>query len=76
MPSLANDYADFRAETVRLTALLGSTSSLGPKHRKYIAEIALLRLAILIENTMKSVFCKLSCGATYIDGAAPALLAR
>jgi hypothetical protein len=76
MPSLVNDYANFRAETARLTALLASTLNLAPKHRKYIAEIALIRLAILIENTMKSVFCKLSCGAAYMDGAAPALLAR
>jgi hypothetical protein len=76
MPSLVGDYAAFRAETARLTALLASTNSLAPKHRKYIAEIALLRLAILIENSMKSVFCKLSCGATYINGAAPVVLAQ
>lgn len=76
MPSLSSDYADFRAETARLTALLASTADLGPRHRKYIAEIALLRLAILIENTMNTVFCKLSCGATFIDGAAPTLLAQ
>lgn len=75
MPSLVNDYADFRAETTRLTRLLASTSNLGPAHRKFIAEIALLRLAILIENSMKSVFCKLSCGATFINGSAPTLLA-
>jgi hypothetical protein len=76
MPLLVRDYAEFTAETKRLTALLASTSQLDPKHRKYIAEIALVRLAILIENSMKSVFCKLSCGATYIDGSAPTLLAQ
>jgi hypothetical protein len=76
MPSLVNDYAGFRSETARLTALLVSTSNLGPAHRKFIAEIALLRLAILIENSMKSVFCKLSCGATFINGSTPTLLAR
>jgi hypothetical protein len=76
MPSLVGDYAEFRAETTRLTALLASTAELGPKHRKYIAEVALLRLAILIENSLKAIFCKLSCGANYIDGSAPTLLAQ
>jgi hypothetical protein len=76
MPSLLIDYSDFRAETARLTALLASTTALAPAHRKFIAEIALLRLAILIENSMKSVFCKLICGATYFDGAAPSLLVQ
>lgn len=76
MPSLADDYAVFRAETTRLINLLASTSTLAPAHRKVIAEIALLRLAILIENSMKSVFCKLSCGATYIDGSVPQLLVQ
>jgi hypothetical protein len=76
MPSLVNDYADFRAETARLTSLLVSTTTLAPKHRKYIAEVALLRLAILIENSMKVVFCKLCCGASFIDGATPLLLAQ
>jgi len=76
MPSLINDYADFRSETARLTSLLASTTALAPKHRKYIAEVALLRLAILIENSMKAVFCKLCCGATFIDGTAPILIVQ
>jgi hypothetical protein len=71
MPSLVGDYTAFRAETTRLTGLLVSASALTPAHRKLIAEIALLRLAIWIENSMKSVFCKLSCGATYINGNVP-----
>lgn len=76
MPSLVNDYADFRAETTRLMSLLASTTTLAPKHRKYIAEVALLRLAILIENSMRIVFCKLCCGATFIDGAVPTLIVQ
>ncbi len=74
MPSIHGDYADFRAETARLNTLLESTANLAPAHRKYIAEIALLRLAILIENSMKTVFCKLLCGADFIDGTSPILL--
>lgn len=74
MPSLHRDYTDFRAETARLDRLLASTVDLAPTHRKYIAEIALLRLAILIENSMKAIFCKLLCGADFIDGTSPKLL--
>lgn len=74
MPSLIDDYTAFRAETKRLSAILESTSALAPAHRKFIAEIALLRLVILIENSLKSVFCKLSCGATYLDSSAPIIL--
>jgi hypothetical protein len=76
MPSLVADYTAFRAETMRLTGLIASTSALAPAHRKFIAEIALLRLAILIENSMRSVFCKISCGATYINGNLPIVLAH
>lgn len=76
MPSLADDHTAFAKETARLTDILASTASLTPAHRKFIAEIALLRLAILVENSMRSVFCKLVCGATYIDGSAPILLAQ
>jgi hypothetical protein len=76
MPSLVPDCREFRVETARLLTLLTSTGDLAPTHRKFIAEIALLRLAILIENSMRKVFCKLICGAMYINGTAPALLAR
>lgn len=76
MPALQADHAAFRTETGRLTAILASTAVLAPAHRKFIAEIALLRLAILIENSMKSVFCKLTCGASYLDGSEPVVLAR
>ena len=76
MPSLADDCTNFKKEIVRLTGILQSTSSLVSSHRKFIAEIALIRLSILIENTMKSVFCKLACGATYIDGSMPIILAQ
>ena len=76
MPSLVDDCRKFEKEIARLTGILQSTSSLAPSHRKFIAEIALIRLSILIENTMRSVFCKLACGATYIDGKMPTILAQ
>ncbi|OWK19717.1 hypothetical protein AJ88_39025 [Mesorhizobium amorphae CCBAU 01583] len=70
-----DDYAAFRLETDRLNALMQSTVSLSPAHRKFIAEIACLRLAILMENTIHLVCCKIVCGAPYLDGTAPAVLA-
>ena len=76
MPSLVDDCSIFMKETARLTDILHSTSSLAPTHRKFIAEIALIRLSILIENTMRLVFCKLACGAEYIDGSMPILLVQ
>ena len=75
MPSLVDDCTIFMKETARLTGILQSTSSLAPTHRKFIAEIALIRLSVLIDNTMRSVFCKLVCGAAYIDGSTPIILA-
>jgi hypothetical protein len=76
MPSFAGDYAAFQAETNKLRQLIASTGGLEPAHRKYIAEIALLRLAILVENTLHSFETKLVCGAPYLDGQFPILLAR
>jgi hypothetical protein len=76
MPSLTADYAGFRAECDRLTNLLRSTGPLDPAHRKFIAEIALLRLAILIESSMYIACCKLACGASYLDGTLPNLLVQ
>ena len=63
-------------ETDRLIALLGSMTALGTEHRKVIAEIAHLRLGILLENHMKIIFSKLCCGTPYIDGSLPNLLAK
>lgn len=76
MPSLVADRANFIKETGRLADILKSTSSSAPAHRKFIAEIALIRLSVLIENSMRSVFCKLVCGATYINGSRPTVLAQ
>jgi hypothetical protein len=42
-------------------------------HRRVIAEIAHLRLAILVENHLKVIFSKICCAAGYLDGTAPVL---
>ena len=74
MPALLST-SSFRNESARLAEWLASTATLAPAHRKLLAEIALLRLSILIENSMKQVFCKLICGALYMDGSEPVRLA-
>src|SRR5437764_941998 len=61
-------------ETDRLLSLLGSTRLIEAVHRKVIAEIIHLRLAILLENHLKIVFGKLCCAANYLDGTNPQLL--
>jgi hypothetical protein len=75
MPRLHPEYGSFVRETDRLLALLASTSMIGPAHRKVVAEIVHLRLAILLENHLKQVFGKLCCAAPYLDGSAPVVLA-
>jgi len=75
MPSLAPDLRLVVKETQKLFDLLDSWDSLSSIHRKILAEIMLVRLAIIIENFVKSIFSKLSCGATYLDGSAPVILA-
>ena len=76
MPSLAPDLRLVVKETEKLFSLLDSWDSLLPIHRKVLAEIILVRLAIIIENFLKSIFSKLSCGADYLDGTAPIILAE
>ena len=74
MARLDPEYRSFFEETNRLLALLASSSTMAALHRKVIAEIVHLRLAILLENQMKTIFSKLVCGAPYLDGTLPRLL--
>lgn len=74
MPLLNPEYKSFYEETDRLLSLLSSMPNVLPQHRKLLAEIIHLRLAILLENHMKIIFSKLCCGARYADGSRPALL--
>jgi hypothetical protein len=75
MARLQPEEFSFRKETDRLLSLLDSIAALSPSHKKIIAEIVLLRLAILIENHLKLIFCKIACSAVYLDGTHPRLIA-
>src|SRR5271166_5156596 len=76
MARLLHEHNSFFYETDRLLALLGTLASVAPIHRKLIAEIMLMRLSFLLENHLKLIFAKLSCGALYLDGSLPTLLLR
>jgi len=76
MARLHPELRSFTEETDRLLALLASITAMASLHRKVIAEIVHLRLAILLENHMKIIMSKLCCGTTYLDGTVPNLLVQ
>jgi len=61
MARLHPELRSFTEETDRLLALMASITAMAPLHRKVIAEIVHLRLAILLENHMKIIMAKLCC---------------
>lgn len=71
IPSLNVDWRGYQAETQRLQTLLPSLAALAPAHRKLVAEIVMVRLFLLIENTLASVGAKILCGAKYLDTTQP-----
>lgn len=76
MPRLDVDFRSFDKETQKLNNLTNNINSLSPLHQKLVAEIMLLRLLSLLENTIESIFVKIACGANYLDGSVPILLGR
>jgi len=68
---LSVDWHRIHEQTTRLEGLASSLSNLQPRHRKLVAEIALVRLFLLLENTVSSIGSKLLTGAGYLDGTAP-----
>lgn len=73
-PSLNVDWRRYQAETQRLQTLLPSLPALIPAHRKLVAEIVMVRLFLLIENTLASAGAKILCGANYLDATPPKIL--
>lgn len=74
MLRLAPERLSFEREANRLLGLVRSSTHIEPAYRKLLAEIVSLRLADLLENHPKAVFCKLVCGVAYLDGSFPVLL--
>ena len=71
IPQLSVDWRDFQRDTDHLSSLLASLKPLQVNHRKMVAEMVLVRLFSLAENTMTSVSVKLLCGAIYLDNTSP-----
>ena len=69
--SLNVDWTQFQSATRQLQELLVSSQQLPVRQRKLIAEIVMVRLFLLAENTISSVCLKLLCGAGYLDGTRP-----
>jgi hypothetical protein len=74
MARLEPERRSFFNETDRLLRLLNSTASIETTHRRVIAEIIHLRLAILVENHLQNIISKICCAASYLDGSTPVLL--
>lgn len=68
------DWRRFQVESQRLQGLIPSLPALDPAHRKLVAEIALVRLFLLVENTLASAAAKILCGAHYLDATVPSRL--
>ena len=70
-PQLSADWRRFQLESGRLEDLINSLGDISIRHRYLIAEIVMIRLFLLTENTVSSVCTKLVCRAEYLDGTHP-----
>jgi len=73
-PNLSVDWIEFDRQNKRLQSLIGSVSSLAITHQKLVAEIVMIRVFFLVENTIQAVCAKILCGATYLDLTSPRCL--
>jgi hypothetical protein len=69
--SLAVDLREFDSQVSRMTSLISSLNNLSIDHRKLVAEIMMVRLFLMVENTIQSACAKLLCGATYLNASQP-----
>ncbi len=67
------NFRYFQSETDKLLDLLSNISVLDPKFQKLIAEIIMVRLFLLVENSVKAICCKIVCGTQYLDATSPRL---
>lgn len=76
MPNLGRDLMFFNAEIQKLENAIAALSKVGFSQRKLLAEIVLIRLFLLLENSIELISCKIACGAGYLDGTIPNLTMR
>jgi hypothetical protein len=75
MPKLSVDYRFTSTEIDKLLDLENNLPSLPPQFQKLVAEIVMLRLFYLFQESVASIATKLVCGAHYIDGSVAVILA-
>jgi hypothetical protein len=73
-PSLQACLNRFSAQTQALENLVASLSPLAATHQKLVAEIIMIRLCLLLENTLELACAKVLCGAQYLDATHPQTL--
>ena len=76
MPTLRRDHDLFSLQSNKLLSLSRSLGLLPAQHQKLVAEIVLLRLFGLLENSLESICAKLCSGASYVDGTVPSVRAQ
>lgn len=74
MPKARTDLDLFLKDTDRLIDILNNIKIINPYYRKLVCELIFVRLFFSVENSLQSIFAKLTCGATYLDGTNPVLL--
>lgn len=76
MPTLRRDHDLFSLQSNKPLSLSRSFGLLPAQHQKLVAEIVLLRLFGLLENSLESICAKLCSGASYLDGTVPSVRAQ
>lgn len=74
MHRLDVNLRDFDREVDKLSDLERNLLNLAAQYQKLVAEIVLLRLFYVLENTFASMACKVVCRAKYLDGSSPTVL--
>lgn len=70
-PTLKRDWDGFVAQIDRLEDLSRGLLPLSSTHRRLVAEILMVRLFMLVENSIQTIAPKLLCGALYLDTSLP-----
>lgn len=67
-PSFSGNWKRIQSETARYERLATECRTLSPENMKLLAEVLMIRLFFLMENSMSSCAAKCIMGASYLDG--------
>jgi hypothetical protein len=74
--SLNPTYNRFVDKTRWIESLILRGRALDASSQHLVGELAILYLAISIEQTLEDICLKICCGATYLDGSSPVLVTK